>query len=124
VLPHAFPFRLVDRTGGRAALPLLWTVNAALGRGAAEVPAVLAIEMMAQAALVLLAGEAGGGPGEGAGLLAGVDGVTFHAPLAAGDRLEAHAELAGRFGRLLKVRGRLTRDGATVVEGDLLLALG
>lgn len=124
MLPHAFPFRLVDRGSGGRELPLLWTVNAALGRGVSEVPAMLAIEMMAQSALVLLAGERGGGEGEGAGLLAGVDGVAFHAPLVPGDRLEAHVELAGRFGRLLKVRARLERGGATVVEGDLLLALG
>ena len=127
MLPHGFPFRLVDRGDAAAGLPLLWTVNGALDRGAGELPPTLAIEMMAQAALVLLAREGGAGAaGEsaGAGLLAGVEGVVFHAPLRPGDRLEAHATLAGRFGRLVKVRTRLEREGAAVVEGELLLALG
>jgi 3-hydroxymyristoyl/3-hydroxydecanoyl-(acyl carrier protein) dehydratase len=125
VLPHAFPFRLVDRAGDGAAQPLAWTVGGALDRGAGAAPAMLAVEMMAQAALVLLARDGSGeGAGEGAGLLAGVDGLVFHSTLGAGDRLEAHADVAGRFGRLVKVRARLTRDGVVVAEGDLLLALG
>ena len=152
MLPHAFPFRLVDRAADgpaqptaslplgrqedvalaasrrRGSLPLAWTVDGALDRGAGVAPAMLAVEMMAQAALVLLARDGGGGGGEGAGdgpgMLAGVDGLVFHATLGAGDRLEAHADVAGRFGRLVKVRARLTREGAVVAEGDLLLALG
>ena len=155
MLPHAFPFRLVDRADDgpgqptaslplgrqedpalaasrrRGSLPLAWTVGGALDRGAGAAPAMLAVEMMAQAALVLLtrdgSGEGAGegqGEGERVGLLAGVDGVVFHATLAAGDRLEAHADVAWRFGRLVKVRARLTRDGAVVAEGDLILALG
>ena len=149
MLPHAFPFRLVDRADDgpgqptaslplgrqedpalaasrrRGSLPLAWTVGGALDRGAGAAPAMLPVEMMAQAALVLLTRDGSGeGEGERVGLLAGVDGVVFHATLAAGDRLEAHADVAGRFGRLVKVRARLTRDGAVVAEGDLLLALG
>lgn len=125
MLPHAYPFRLVDRAGDGAGQPVAWTVGGALDRGAGAAPAMLAVEMMAQAALVLLArGGSGEGPGEGAGLLAGVDALVLHATIGAGDRLEAHAEVAGRFGRLVKVRARLTRDGAAVAEGDLLLALG
>ena len=125
MLPHAFPFRLVDRFDGGDGLRLTWTVGGALDRGAGQAPTVLAVEMMAQAALMLVAsGGAGEAESSGPGLLAGADRVVFHAAVRAGDRLEAHAELTGRFGRLMKVRTRLTREGALVVEGDLLLALG
>jgi 3-hydroxymyristoyl/3-hydroxydecanoyl-(acyl carrier protein) dehydratase len=123
MLPHAYPFRLLERGPDRGtALPLRWTVNGALDRGVGAMPPVVAVEMLAPAALVLLggAGAAGGG---GGGLLAGLEGVRFHAPLLAGDRLEAHATVHGRFGRLVKVRAWIARGGETVVEGELLLAL-
>jgi 3-hydroxymyristoyl/3-hydroxydecanoyl-(acyl carrier protein) dehydratase len=123
MMPHAYPFRLLERgPGDDGALPLRWTVNGALDRGLGAMPPVLAVEMLAQAALVLLggAGDAGGG---GGGLLAGVEEVAFHAPLRAGDRLEAHATVTGRFGRLVKARAWIARGGDTVVEGELLLAL-
>lgn len=127
MLPHAFPFRLVDRAGDGAGQELSWTLGGALDRGVGAAPAMLAVEMMAQAALVLLSREGGGDADAGtpgAGLLAGVDGLVLHSVVGAGDRLEADAAVAGRFGRLVKVRARLTREGVVVAEGDLLLALG
>ena len=129
MLPHAYPFLLVDRLpldrspGGGSGVPLRWTVNGSLDRGAGAAPTMLAVEMMAQAGLVLLADSAGGQGGNQGGLLAGVEGVQLHAPLLAGDRLEAHAALSGRFGRLVKARAWILREGVTVAEGELLLAL-
>ena len=139
MLPHAYPFRLVERAAGPTGEPLLaWTVDAALGRGAAAMPAVLALEMMAQSALLALPPPEDLPVGAGEppmGLLAGADAVRFSAPVAPGDRLVARAELVGRFGRLVKARvtlSRLAPGGAgaagtepaeTVAEGELLLAL-
>jgi acyl dehydratase len=135
VLPHAYPFRFVERATGPAGEPALaWTVNGALARGAAELPSMLAIEMMAQSALVALPAGAlddrGESKAEGTvvrGLLAGVDGVAFLAPLRPGDALRARAEVVGRFGRLIKARVTLSRvvDATVepVAEGELLLAL-
>jgi 3-hydroxymyristoyl/3-hydroxydecanoyl-(acyl carrier protein) dehydratase len=139
VLPHAYPFRLLD--AGPGDLRVLVAGNAAGLRGRGELPSVLAIEMLAQAALVRLAAilpgpapSAGDGvasamsgaaatAGPRGGLLAGVEGVRFHTPLRAGDRLLAEVELVARLGRLLKVRCALRRDAEVVVEGELLLAL-
>ena len=137
MLPHAYPFRLVERASGPFDPPALaWTVNGALARGAAELPPMLALEMMAQSALVALPGASEGAePGSGAaaggpprrGLLAGLDGVRFLGPVRPGDVLRARAELVGRFGRLYKARVLLSRVVAagdeTVAEGELLLAL-
>jgi 3-hydroxymyristoyl/3-hydroxydecanoyl-(acyl carrier protein) dehydratase len=130
MLPHCYPFLLVDRlpvdrdAGSGSGLPLRWTANGALDRGAGAAPSMLAVEMMAQAGLVLLASAADGRDGSQGGLLAGVEGVQIHAPVQAGDRLEAHAALSGRFGRLVKARAWILREGVTVAEGELLLALG
>ena len=138
MLPHAYPFRLLERASGPDGRPVLgWTVAGGLARGAAEVPPTLVVEMMAQAALAALPGEAGAatpgdatGAASGGGLLAGLQGVSFHRPLRAGDRLTAEAELVGRLGRLIKVHVRLIaadtpagQPSAPLAEGDLLLAL-
>ena len=125
MLPHAYPFALLDRLAD-GGIGVLVTAGAAQLRGGGELPASLAVEVMAQAALVALAPEAGEGGGtaqQGGGLLAGLDTVSFHAPLRAGDLLRAEATLVGRMGPLVKVRCELRRDGELVVEGGLLLAL-
>ena len=135
MLPHAYPFRFVERATGPAGEPALaWTVNGALARGAEDLPPMLALEMMAQSALVALPAGASGDRGESKaegpvvrGLLAGVDGVSFLAPVRPGDALRAQAEVVGRFGRLIKARVTLSRVVGAIVEpvaeGDLLLAL-
>jgi hypothetical protein len=132
LLPHAYPFRLLERASGPDGRPLLrWTTGGTFDRGAGAVPPSLVVEMMAQAALVALAGPAPGAaePLEkpGIGLLAGLDGVEILAPLRAGETFSAEAELLGRLGRLLKVRVKLWRvepaPVETVAVGDLLIAL-
>jgi 3-hydroxymyristoyl/3-hydroxydecanoyl-(acyl carrier protein) dehydratase len=85
---------------------------------------MLAVEVMAQAALLVLGSAVDGDEAAGGGLLAGLDTVTLHAPLRPGDRLRAQAELLARMGPLVKVRCALRRGEALVVEGSLLLALG
>ena len=133
MLPHAHPFRFVERVAGAGEPVLAWTVDGSFGRGG-ELPPMLMVEMMAQAALLALpavaSASAGGAPSPLArGLLAGLDGVRFLAPVRPGDALRARAELVGRFGRLVKARVTLLRVGddaarpESVAEGDLLLAL-
>ena len=90
-----------------------------------ELPAFLAVEVLAQSALFALlepSGQGGSSPG-GLGLLAGVQDVQFHAPLRPGDRLSAAATLLARLGALSKVRAELRRGDELVVEGELLLAM-
>ena len=100
------------------------TANAAALRGAAELPPMLAVEMLAQAALVALPGPpeaAGGAPRQG--LLAGVENVRWHAPIRPGDQLQASASLVGRLGTLVKARVELRCGTEIVLEGELLLAI-
>jgi len=101
--------------------------NAALLRGAASLPTFLAVEMMAQAALVALPrGESAvevASDTPRTGVLAGVDALRCDVPLVPGDRLLARATLLGTFGGVVKARVELLREEQVVAEGDLLLSL-
>jgi len=123
VLPHGYPFRLLEGVAGDGAVRLQVSGNGALLRGAAELPALLLVEMMAQAALAALPRAAGDATGVRHGLLAGIDDLRCHIPVRPGDRLEAHAEIVGRLGPAIKARVELRRDGDLVASGNLLLAL-
>jgi len=131
MIPHRYPFRLIDvDTPGRAApgraapgrATFRLTADGAMARGAAF-PAVLAIEILAQASMVVL-----GHGGEGLGYLAGADDVEFHPalrerPFAPGDTLAATVSRTAAFGSILKVRGQLDRNSQTVVTANLMLSL-
>lgn len=94
-------------------------------------PLSLALEMMAQAALVVLTRDPDRA-GPPMGLLAGISEARMHgAPgeLAPGDRLVATATLKGRFGRAVKAVCRIDRPGqspgeetAPIAEAELLLS--
>jgi 3-hydroxymyristoyl/3-hydroxydecanoyl-(acyl carrier protein) dehydratase len=131
-LPHAYPFRFVEPPEQDQAPTLAPSAGDALpwrGEPRAPYPLSLAVEAMAQAALAAVPAER---EEEAAGrvFLAGIENARLVAEIHAGDRLEASAELQGRFGPAVKVRCRLKRPssdsagaGATVAEATLLLAL-
>lgn len=136
--PHRFPFRWIDRSAAEPGGPpvALLSAGASLpGTSVPSQPLTLLIEMMAQGALVALAGavepgETGAkppGPNAWNGTdvrLAGIDGARYLAPAGPGDRLTVETRVEGRFGTLSKVRCRVERDGETVAEAGLLLAAG
>jgi 3-hydroxyacyl-[acyl-carrier-protein] dehydratase len=124
LLPHEYPFRLLDRRADGTAVVLV-SGNAAQLRGADELPAFLAVEVLAQSALFALVEPSGEHESTrgGLGLLAGVQDVQFHAPLRPGDRVSVAATLLARLGALSKVRAELRRGDELVVEGELLLAM-
>jgi acyl dehydratase len=96
------------------------TASAAWNHDAGAWPAVLAIEILAQAAAVVLAQEAGDGdPASGRGWLAGVDEARFLQPLAPGMTLRARVSVEGRFGRMVKVRGELLSEPAGETAGQV-----
>lgn len=133
VLPHAYPFRLVEPHGGGTPgrrPVLLPSLGAAMPRqaelgSAAEYPLSLAVEAMAQAVLAAPPAELQSqGSRSGSAHLAGIEEARLLAAIEPGDRLEAHAEVAGRFGPAAKLRCRLVRNGEPVAEAILLLTLG
>lgn len=128
-LPHAYPFRLVEPLGGDACRSAP-TATPSLGSGlprqpGGDYPLSLAVEVMAQAVLAVPPAElASGGADPANARLAGIEQARLLAAIAPADRLEAHAEVAGRFGPAAKVRCRLERDGEPVAEATLLLTFG
>ena len=61
------------------------------------------------------------------GLLAAIDAATFAAelaqrPLGPGDELDVEVERTASFGRLLKVRGSISRRGVVLIEAQLVVA--
>jgi 3-hydroxymyristoyl/3-hydroxydecanoyl-(acyl carrier protein) dehydratase len=118
VLPHRFPFQLIEVQAGAVRVRL--SANATWLRSAAALPTTLGIEVLAQAAILYLPEMLEGG---GKGLLAGVDEAIFHRPLAAGETWDCAVKITGRFGKLVKIAGSLVDgDGRPAVEAQLLLA--
>jgi 3-hydroxymyristoyl/3-hydroxydecanoyl-(acyl carrier protein) dehydratase len=121
MLPHQFPFRLVERLADGS----VWVITTAsmwAARGREELPFSLALEMLAQGAHEVLSAP---GSTEAVDLrLAGIDEGELFAPIEPGARLRVEAEMLGRFGPLVKATARLV-DGETVVaKANLLLASG
>ena len=118
-LPHRYPFRFVDGTNdGRALLRL--TVNGTWSRGGGGAPAGWLIEAIAQGAALLLAPE-GGGEEKRLALAAIEDAEVLRAP-EPGETVEVAVSLEARWGALVRVRGRLTLDGAPLGGAIVVLA--
>ena len=128
VLPHRFPFLLVDRPTATGAC---WRLSsgASLLRSTETLSPILLLELLAQTALVCLprwGGSLDGGGGEVRGYLVGIDRANLPTPgvrLVPGDDFLATLEPAGAFGRLIRVDGKVLRGGEPLVEARLSLAL-
>ena len=131
LLPHRYPFALVDRiidfVPGKLAVGLK---NISFNEpqfqghfpGRPIMPGVLIIEAMAQVGGVVLTQMAD--VKGGLFMFAGIDKVRFRRPVVPGDQLVITVELlsvkARRFG---KMHGRAEVDGQLACEGDLMFAL-
>jgi 3-hydroxyacyl-[acyl-carrier-protein] dehydratase len=131
VLPHRFPFLLVDRMleveEGRRAVGVKnvshndWFFQGHFP-GMPVMPGVLIVEALAQVAAVAVLSQPGN---EGhVPYLAGIDGCRFRRPVVPGDVLRLEAELTSARARAGKGRGRATVDGKLVAEAELFFALG
>jgi 3-hydroxymyristoyl/3-hydroxydecanoyl-(acyl carrier protein) dehydratase len=118
ILPHRFPFELADRRSGERVV-LALSAGAVWGRGETPYPGTLVIEMLAQAAILLLRDAASGSQA----MLAGVEDFTLLEPPRPGQRLLATAELQARFGGTFKVDARLETEGRTLATAALLLVV-
>ncbi|MCF8131816.1 MAG: 3-hydroxyacyl-ACP dehydratase FabZ [Synechococcus sp. Tobar2m-G35] len=131
LLPHRYPFALVDRViehdpGRRIVAIKNVTLNEPQFQGHFPgrplMPGVLIVEAMAQVGGLIVAQM----PELPAGLFvfAGIDGVRFRRPVVPGDQLRITCELISlkrqRFG---KVRADVTVDGHAVCAGELMFSL-
>ena len=129
VLPHRYPFLLIDRvleldsTRVRAIKNV--TANESFFAGhfpqKKVMPGVLIVEAMAQAGGVMMLSLAG--PQEGKLIyFTGIDNCRFRRPVVPGDQLVLEVELVARRATVAKMHGRATVNGELVCEADLMSA--
>lgn len=126
-LPHAYPFRFVERTvekrgPAEGRVRALVTVDGRRTEGGEVLPPLTLVEVVAQAALLL----EGGDPGIGrSGFLAGVSGFEFERTASSGDLLDVDVRIAGVLGPIVRFEGTVTDgDGRRVCSGAVTVKKG
>ena len=136
LLPHRYPFLLVDRILSMTAGPVVSgskvtglknvSVNEPFFQGHFPenpvMPGVLILECMAQVAgCLFFAGEAE--PEKKLMYLSGVDKARFRRPVFPGDQLVVVAEIIQMRSTLVRMRAEARVDGALCAEGELMCNL-
>ncbi len=128
LLPHRYPFLLVDRVLELTLEKSLKAFkNVSINEeffqghfpGHAVMPGVLMVEALAQAA-ALLAFKSIGLEGPGLVYLMGIDSVRFRRPVVPGDRLDLEISVLKRRPRIWKMRGEASVGGQLACEAELL----
>jgi 3-hydroxyacyl-[acyl-carrier-protein] dehydratase len=130
ILPHRYPFLLVDRIEELEAERIVGIKNVTINEpfftghfpDYPVMPGVLIVEAMAQVAGVLVLSQI---PDRRSKLvlLAGVDGAKFRKPVRPGDQLRIEMKLLKRKAALAKMSGTATVDGALVAEAEMFCVL-
>ena len=132
VLPHRYPFLLVDRvdsvTADKIVARKMVTANepffAGHFPGHPIMPGVLIVEALAQAGALLVAPQVGFDPARDAIFLMSLDKVKFRRPVVPGDMLVLEVVPLRRGGVVWKLRGQAKVDDAVVAEAELVAGLG
>jgi 3-hydroxyacyl-[acyl-carrier-protein] dehydratase len=132
ILPHRYPFLLVDRVVSMEPMKTLVAVKCVTVNepffaghfpGHPVMPGVLILEALAQAAALLAKGSMTEEPGDKVTYLMGIDNARFRKPVVPGDRIELHVEVVKRKGDIWKEKGTAKVDGETVAEAEFMAIL-
>jgi 3-hydroxyacyl-[acyl-carrier-protein] dehydratase len=129
LLPHRYPFLLVDRVVSiEAGKSLRAYKNVSVNEpffnghfpGHPVMPGVLVLEALAQASAILAYRTTGFDPAQKVTYLMAIDRAKFRRPTVPGDRLDLEVEVVRFKGAILKTRGVAKVDGQVVAEGEFL----
>ncbi|MFN0061355.1 MAG: 3-hydroxyacyl-ACP dehydratase FabZ [Myxococcaceae bacterium] len=129
LLPHRYPFLLLDRVveiqAGQKLVALKnVTVNEPFFEGHFPghpvMPGVLILEALAQASAILAYKSSGMSPEDKVTYLMGIDGARFRKPVVPGDRLDLVVSVVKNKGAIWKTKGEAFVDGNKVSEAEFL----
>jgi beta-hydroxyacyl-ACP dehydratase FabZ len=130
ILPHRFPFLLIDRVLELSADKVVALKNVSWNEpyfqghfpGTPLMPGVLQIEAMAQAGGILASRAVAFDPATHVMLFMAIDAVKFRRPVTPGDQL--HIEVVPlRKGKIFKMKGEIRCDGNVVSSAEFLAGL-
>jgi len=132
VLPHRYPFLLVDRVvelepNKRLVALKSVTMNepffAGHFPGHAVMPGVLVLEALAQASALLAKKSLAERTDDQVTYLMAIDHARFRKPVVPGDRLELRVEIVKHKGAIWKEKGTALVDGQVVAEAEFMAML-
>ena len=133
LLPHAYPFLLVDRiVEMEAGKRIVGIKNVTYNEpffpghfpGRPIMPGVLIVEAMAQTAGILVFNSMPEEDRKKPVFFLGMDNVRFRKPVIPGDQLRLELEITRHRQSIWGFKGRAFVDGKLAAEGDLLAMLG
>jgi beta-hydroxyacyl-ACP dehydratase FabZ len=131
ILPHRYPFLLVDRVIEISPDKIVALKNVSAGEphfqghfpGHPVMPGVLIIEALAQAGALLAAKTVGFDPATQVVYFMAIDKAKFRKPVVPGDQLRLEVVPLRKGGKIWKLRGEAKVDGQVVCEAELLASI-
>lgn len=131
LLPHRYPFLLVDKVVEYTEDSLQAIKNVTANEPCfmghfpenAVMPGVLIIESLAQAGAILAYLKAKSNPRDHLFFLAGIDNAKFKQMVLPGDQMHLNVEITGNKASFWKIHGEATVDGKIVCSVDILSAM-